>query len=50
MLDFIRSGVQGSVPTKLVFVNCASPTADIELTLAMGVHGPKLRVDRMRLR
>jgi L-lactate utilization protein LutC len=43
MLDFIRSGAyQGSVPTNLVFVNCASRTADIELTLAMGVHGPKL--------
>jgi len=43
LLDFIASGVyQRDVPTNLVLVSGASRTADIELTLAMGVHGPKL--------
>jgi L-lactate dehydrogenase complex protein LldG len=43
LLDFIRGGVyQQTVPTNLVLVSCASRTADIELTLAMGVHGPKV--------
>jgi L-lactate dehydrogenase complex protein LldG len=43
LLDFIASGVyQREVPTNLVLVSGASRTADIELTLAMGVHGPKL--------
>jgi len=42
MADFIRSGTyQERVPTNLVFISSASRTADIELTLAMGVHGPK---------
>lgn len=40
--DFIRSGTyQKLVPTNLVLVSSASRTADIELILAMGVHGPK---------
>ena len=43
LLDFIASGVyQREVPANLVLVSGASRTADIELTLAMGVHGPKL--------
>jgi L-lactate dehydrogenase complex protein LldG len=43
LLDFIAGGVyQRDVPTNLVLVSGASRTADIELTLAMGVHGPKL--------
>jgi L-lactate dehydrogenase complex protein LldG len=42
MADFIRSGTyQQKMPTNLVFVSAASRTADIELVLAMGVHGPK---------
>lgn len=41
--DFIAGGrYQRAVPTNLVLVSCASRTADIELTLAMGVHGPKV--------
>jgi L-lactate dehydrogenase complex protein LldG len=40
--DFIRSGTyQERLPTNLVLVSSASRTADIELILAMGVHGPK---------
>jgi L-lactate dehydrogenase complex protein LldG len=40
--DFIRSGTyQSRMPTNLVYISSASRTADIELTLAMGVHGPK---------
>ena len=43
LADFIASGVyQSDVPTNLVLVSGASRTADIELTLAMGVHGPKV--------
>lgn len=43
LLDFIRSGeYQRAVPSNLVLVSSASRTADIELTLAMGVHGPKV--------
>jgi L-lactate dehydrogenase complex protein LldG len=41
--DFIASGVyQQRLPTNLVLVSSASRTADIELVLAMGVHGPKV--------
>ena len=40
--DFILSGrYQREVPSNLVLVSGASRTADIEMTLAMGVHGPK---------
>jgi L-lactate dehydrogenase complex protein LldG len=43
LADFIRSGsYQKAVPTNLVLVSSASRTADIELVLAMGVHGPKV--------
>ncbi|NIP74189.1 MAG: lactate utilization protein [Gammaproteobacteria bacterium] len=43
LADFIAGGAyQTEVPTNLVLVSGASRTADIELTLAMGVHGPKL--------
>lgn len=39
---FIASGeYQREVPTNLVVVSGASRTADIELTLTVGVHGPK---------
>jgi L-lactate dehydrogenase complex protein LldG len=42
LADFIRTGAyQRRVPANLVFVSAASRTADIELTLALGVHGPK---------
>lgn len=42
LADFIRTGAyQRRVPSQLVFVSAASRTADIELVLAMGVHGPK---------
>jgi len=42
LADFIRTGAyQQRLPANLVFVSGASRTADIELTLAMGVHGPK---------
>jgi len=42
LADFIESGAyQAEVPTNLVLVSGASRTADIELVLAMGVHGPK---------
>jgi L-lactate dehydrogenase complex protein LldG len=45
LADFIRTGTyQERMPTNLVFVSAASRTADIELTLAMGVHGPKVLV------
>jgi L-lactate dehydrogenase complex protein LldG len=43
LLDFIQTGeYQRTMPSNLVLVSSASRTADIELTLAMGVHGPKL--------
>ncbi len=39
---FIASGeYQSEVPSNLVLVTGASRTADIEMILAMGVHGPK---------
>ena len=42
LADFIGTGTyQRNVPSQLVFVSAASRTADIELVLAMGVHGPK---------
>jgi len=42
LTDFIASGrYQAEVPTNLVLVSGASRTADIEMTLALGVHGPK---------
>ena len=42
LADFIAAGsYQQDVPSNLVFVSGASRTADIELVLAMGVHGPK---------
>lgn len=41
LLDFIDGGeYQADPPTNLVLVSGASRTADIELTLAIGVHGP----------
>jgi len=40
--DFIAAGsYQAELPSNLVLVSGASRTADIELVLAMGVHGPK---------
>lgn len=40
--DFISSGAyQAERPSNLVLVSGASRTADIELVLAIGVHGPK---------
>lgn len=40
--DWIATGrYQDEVPTNLVLISGASRTADIELVLAMGVHGPK---------
>jgi L-lactate dehydrogenase complex protein LldG len=42
LADFIASGAyQAELPSNLVLVSGASRTADIELVLAMGVHGPK---------
>lgn len=42
LADFIATGAyQAEVPSNLVLVSGASRTADIELVLAMGVHGPK---------
>lgn len=42
LADFIAGGTyQAEVPSNLVLVSGASRTADIELVLAMGVHGPK---------
>jgi len=42
LADFIRGGAyQERLPANLVLVSSASRTADIELVLAMGVHGPK---------
>jgi L-lactate dehydrogenase complex protein LldG len=39
---FIQAGsYQAELPANLVLVSGASRTADIELVLAMGVHGPK---------
>lgn len=39
---FIATGAyQAEVPSNLVLISSASRTADIELVLAMGVHGPK---------
>lgn len=41
LLDFMDSGeFQADPPANLVLVSGASRTADIELTLAIGVHGP----------
>ena len=43
LTDFIEGGAyQDQLPTNLVLVSGASRTADIELILAMGVHGPKV--------
>ena len=42
LLDFMDSGeYQADPPSNLVLVSGASRTADIELTLAIGVHGPR---------
>ena len=39
-LDDLFSAVTGAPPTNLTLVTGPSRTADIELTLAIGVHGP----------
>jgi L-lactate dehydrogenase complex protein LldG len=40
-LDDLFSAVAGAPPTNLTLVTGPSRTADIELTLAIGVHGPE---------
>ena len=40
-LDDLFAAVSGSPPTNMTLVTGPSRTADIELTLAIGVHGPE---------
>ena len=40
-LDDLFAAVAGAPPTNLTLVTGPSRTADIELTLAIGVHGPE---------
>jgi L-lactate dehydrogenase complex protein LldG len=40
-LDDLFAAVSGAPPTNMTLVTGPSRTADIELTLAIGVHGPE---------